>query len=605
MKTAVMFPGQGSQTVGMGAELFDRFPEQVAVADQVLGYSIKELCLDDPRGVINQTQFTQPALFFVNALSYLAYKEENDEPDVLLGHSLGEFTALWAAGAFDLATGLKIVAKRGELMSQAKGGAMAAVIGVPQWHLISVLDEQQIETVDFANLNSAEQIVVSGASEGITRLAGPVEEFGGRYIPLKVSAAFHSRYMKDAQSAFEEFLNSIEFKELTKPVTANVTADYYPTNNYQYLLVEQLASPVQWYQGVSSLISQGVADFQEVGPGKVLTNLYKKISANPWQVPVTKKNIFMYSGQGSQYYQMGRELFEQDEVFRRTLTRCDSIVLDLTKRSILDHLYGDRKVSDAFDNIEFTHPALFSFGYSLTKALISRGLSVDAVFGYSLGEYVAATIADALTLEQALKILTQQASALASKSRNGGMLTVLAPVAHFYDRKDLYEKVDLAGINYQENFVVSGKKAVLIPLQAELDQLGIANMLLPVEHGFHSSEMKLVETDFKQVLGEVQAKAPQLPMHSATIAGLVNDFDSQHFWQVTRGETRFDQWIENLTNKEHYRFIDLSPTGTLSTFLKYSDHDVEHYSAINPFGRNMESVDRLVAQVTGTQTHSQ
>ena len=162
MKT-YMFPGQGSQARGMGGSLFDEFPELTDKADKILGYSIKELCLEDPRKELKNTQFTQPALYVVNALSYYKRIQETGEtPDYVAGHSLGEFNALLAAECFDFETGLKLVKKRGELMSQATDGAMAAILNANREQVETLLKENGFKNVDIANYNAPLQIVISG-----------------------------------------------------------------------------------------------------------------------------------------------------------------------------------------------------------------------------------------------------------------------------------------------------------------------------------------------------------------------------------------------------------------------------------------------------------
>ena len=160
-----VFPGQGSQKKGMGAELFDQIEEFTSVEkdiDNLLGYSLRELCVDDPKGVLDQTQYTQPALFVTNALHYYSQTKNGSQADYLAGHSLGEYNALLAAGAFDLLTGVKLVQKRGALMSQAKDGGMAAVIGLSAEEIKTVLTDNGLDAVDVANFNSPQQTVVSG-----------------------------------------------------------------------------------------------------------------------------------------------------------------------------------------------------------------------------------------------------------------------------------------------------------------------------------------------------------------------------------------------------------------------------------------------------------
>ncbi len=165
-----IFPGQGSQVKGMGGNLFNEFRELTAQADDILGYSIKELCMEDPNSTLGQTQYTQPALFVVSALSYLKrIKETGRKPDFVAGHSLGEYNALFAAGAFDFETGLKLVKKRGELMSLATGGSMAVVLGITEENIVEVLEQNGLYSIDIANVNSPYQVAISGLKEDIDK----------------------------------------------------------------------------------------------------------------------------------------------------------------------------------------------------------------------------------------------------------------------------------------------------------------------------------------------------------------------------------------------------------------------------------------------------
>lgn len=283
MSTAYIFPGQGSQSVGMGSELFDDFSELVSLADTILGYSLKTLCLEDPDGKLNLTQFTQPALFTVNSLTYLKkIRETNGKPDFLAGHSLGEYTALFAGGAFDFETGVKLVQKRGELMGQAKGGGMAAVIGLGPDQVKDALASSGAGTVDVANYNSPKQIILSGKVDDLEKIKQSFLDSGARrFLPLKVSAAFHSRYMDEAGREFSRFLSSVDFGVLEIPVISNVTARPYESNNIRENLGKQITSSVRWQESIEYLAEQGGLEFVEIGPGNVLTKLVQQIMATP------------------------------------------------------------------------------------------------------------------------------------------------------------------------------------------------------------------------------------------------------------------------------------------------------------------------------------
>jgi malonyl CoA-acyl carrier protein transacylase len=282
---AFVFPGQGSQKRGMGQGLFDEVPEYTAVendVDAIVGYSMRKLCLEDADDRLKQTQFTQPSLYVVNALHYYKAVREGSRPAYLAGHSLGEYNALLAAGVFDFLTGLRLVKKRGELMSQARNGGMGAVIGLKAEKVAGVIRDHGLTSIDVANFNTPSQTVVSGPVDDIKR-AGPLFEQEGAqmYIPLQVSAAFHSRYMADASKAFADFLAPMTFASPKTPVIANATAEPYPSSNasesVKSLLVNQITQSVQWTRIVRFLISQGVTQFTEMGPGNVLTRMVQQI----------------------------------------------------------------------------------------------------------------------------------------------------------------------------------------------------------------------------------------------------------------------------------------------------------------------------------------
>ena len=281
-----IFPGQGSQTKGMGGTLFDEFKELTTEADEILGYSIKECCIEDPNSNLGQTQYTQPALYIVNALSYLKkIQGTGKKPDFVAGHSLGEYDALFAAGAFDFATGLKLVKKRGQLMSLATGGGMAAVIGLKEEQIAEILKQNNLQNIEMANYNSPTQIVISGSKQDI-EYAKPIFERIKEvqmFIILKTSGAFHSRYMGEAKREFEIFLNAFTFSELTIPVISNVHARPYKQSDIKLNLIEQITQPVRWTESIRYLMGRGEMEFEEIGVGKVLTGLVRriKIEAEP------------------------------------------------------------------------------------------------------------------------------------------------------------------------------------------------------------------------------------------------------------------------------------------------------------------------------------
>ena len=279
MAIVCLFPGQGSQSKGMGADLFDRFPDWTADADRALGYSIRELCLDDPRGELGQTAFTQPALFAVNALAYRARVEAGrPAPAFVAGHSLGEYNALVAAGVFDFHVGLRLVARRGALMGTVAGGGMAAIVGLPPARIVAILAESEAgQRLDVANVNSFEQTVIAGRQADLAAVKPAFQHAGARYIPLKVSAPFHSRYMREPMQDFAAELARVEFAHPAIPVVSNVTAAPYDPAHLRATLAAQIGQSVRWLDSVLYMLDHGATEFEEIGPGAVLTGLVSKI----------------------------------------------------------------------------------------------------------------------------------------------------------------------------------------------------------------------------------------------------------------------------------------------------------------------------------------
>lgn len=289
MKT-FMFPGQGSQKKGMGGTLFDEFSALTDQADRILGYSIKQLCLENPDRKLNQTQFTQPAIYVVNALSYFRKTAESgQEPDYLAGHSLGEFNALLAAGCFDFETGLSLVQKRGALMSEAKEGGMAAVLNATKAEIEAVFEAQGLTKIDLANYNSPAQIVISGSKQELEKARPFLQEGEMKYVPLNTSAAFHSSYMQPAREEFATYLKGFNFSPPKIPVISNVTARPYQSDDVIANLSAQITSSVKWFESIQYL--RGLADmaFEEIGHGAVLTKILQQILKEPCEPakPVT------------------------------------------------------------------------------------------------------------------------------------------------------------------------------------------------------------------------------------------------------------------------------------------------------------------------------
>ncbi|POZ61206.1 ACP S-malonyltransferase [Chromobacterium alticapitis] len=285
----ILFPGQGAQFKGMGKALFPRYRALAERASDILGYAIEQLCVEDQDGLLRQTQYTQPALYVVGAMHYQSMLDDGAaEPEFFAGHSIGEYNALLAAGAFDFATGLRLVQKRGALMAQASGGGMAAVIGLDSVKLQALLEQRQLREIDLANFNTPSQTVIAGPREALQTFEKIVADAGARLVPLNVSAAFHSRYMRPAQQAFSEFLQGFHLQGPRIPVIANATAQPYGRDDTARLLAEQLAAPVRWTDSIRYLIESGADDFVEIGSsilGKMVEEIRRAMPPAPSPKP--------------------------------------------------------------------------------------------------------------------------------------------------------------------------------------------------------------------------------------------------------------------------------------------------------------------------------
>jgi [acyl-carrier-protein] S-malonyltransferase len=289
-KTAWVFPGQGAQTVGMGKDARETYAEArrlFEAADAAVGYELSRIVFEGPESELKQTANTQPALLTASLAYLAAFKASGGEsvrPDYVAGHSLGEWTALAAAGAISHEDAVRLVHMRGRFMEEAVPGgrgAMAAVLGADREALAALCESISAEAgrVELANVNCPGQIVVSGTREGVEAVAARGKEAGAkRVVPLEVSGPFHSSLMKPASEKLSELLASVAIQAPGVPLIANVTAkETSDPSDIRRLLVEQVYSPVLWEDSVRRLIELGVDTFVEFGPGSVLAGLIKKI----------------------------------------------------------------------------------------------------------------------------------------------------------------------------------------------------------------------------------------------------------------------------------------------------------------------------------------
>ena len=285
MINALLFPGQGSQEVGMGKELYEQLPQARAILDEacsIVGYDLKNLMFNGPIEKLTDTRYAQPAIYTCSAMYLEKAKQDGLEYSYVAGHSLGEYSALYAAGVFNFADGLRLVRRRGEAMSAENGkGTMAAVLGLEEKELRNYVEETP--GVVMANLNTKTQIVISGTKEGVDRIAVVLSDREDvKLRELNVSAAFHSPQMKAAAEVMEKEIEKVSFHEPQAYVVSNVTGK--PTKNVDEIrrnLLLQITGQVRWYDSIMAMKDAGVEAFYEVGNGQVLRKMNRAITLQP------------------------------------------------------------------------------------------------------------------------------------------------------------------------------------------------------------------------------------------------------------------------------------------------------------------------------------
>ncbi|MFC1668399.1 acyltransferase domain-containing protein [Chlamydiota bacterium] len=316
---------------------------------------------------------------------------------------------------------------------------------------------------------------------------------------------------------------------------------------------------------------------------------------------MNKKIVFMFSGQGAQYYHMGSELFTKKSLFSEWLHRLDEKIYEMIGCSVLEELYNDeRKKSELFRRTLYTHPAIFMVEYALAQVLLEVGIKPDFVLGTSMGEFASCALAGVMSYDAVLESVVTQAQVL-EEGENGGMLAILDDVSLYENTFLLHERSELAGVNYSRHFVVSGLDEDLLFIKEYLKSKAINYQLLPVSQAFHSSNIDAVSSSYRSYLSDKTFDTPTIPLISCSRVCVLEEIPQNYFWEVVRKPVLFYNTIKMLEDRANYFYIDLGPSGTLSNFVKYSldeSSQSTYCHVLTPFGndvRNLEQVKELVA----------
>lgn len=311
-----------------------------------------------------------------------------------------------------------------------------------------------------------------------------------------------------------------------------------------------------------------------------------------------RETVFMFSGQGSQFFHMGKALFDTDDTFRSSMLRLDAIAQRVIGESVVESLYSaERTRGDTFDRTLLTHPAIFMVEYSLAQTLIHAGLRPDSVLGVSLGSFAAAAVAGCVDVVDALNAVVQQALALEAHCAPGGMIAIMADPALF-EEDFIRSRSELAAVNFSSHFTVSAKSSDLAIIETELKRRELTHLRLPVSFAFHSRWVDEAEASFSAFALNIAHRPGQLPLVCCERAAILSETPERFFWDVVRRPILFRESIALLERQGPRRYIDVGPAGTLATFLKYiqpaSSASTMH-AVLTPYGHDQRNLATLLA----------
>ncbi len=313
---------------------------------------------------------------------------------------------------------------------------------------------------------------------------------------------------------------------------------------------------------------------------------------------IKKSIVFMFSGQGSQFFQMGREIYKSDPVFRRTMTRMDEIAVEMTGRSVVRELYDSAKTKgELFDEISLSHPTIFMVESAMVRALSHRGIIPDSIVGASLGEFVAAGLYGMMDFETAFRTILRQTMMYRGELEKGGMIAIMASPDLFSQTPVLRENSEIAAVNFDSHFVVSATGSALENIRAHLRKVGISYFVLPVNYAFHSSHMDRIREKFINLYRGLSFYPPDVAFNSCADAREIHQIDQDYFWRVLRYPIRFHETITRLASEGPCVFVDVGPSGTLATFAGYilsRDSSSETFPILTPFGHELDNFNKIL-----------
>lgn len=311
---------------------------------------------------------------------------------------------------------------------------------------------------------------------------------------------------------------------------------------------------------------------------------------------MNKPIIFMFSGQGSQYYQMGKELYENHTQFRNWMDYCDEIVSPLIQASLIDVLYRGEGKSKSFDRLLYTNPALLCIEYSLANVLKGMGIQPDFLMGYSLGEIIASVFSGAISLEDGIQLVIGIARIAEEKTQPVEMLAIMESKKIMTEFPDLFRHCWLTGTNFQKNFVVCGLSSTIQHLKESLNKKDILSQILPVKYGFHTELLDPYEAEYKQLVRGINLLPVRIPIISSIKTEIIQELNEDYLWKVIRSPVDFEKTVDWILKIGDYTFIDAGPSGSLATFVKYilpSNSNSNSLQMINQFGKDLNSIEKL------------